>query len=278
LSTDSSLAFHSSIRRKFERRTTSTSRRSTITDHQRKERERAADISSDAAHDAAKHIDKAQDSFVKDEAKAAEKQDKQYQKAAKDDDAADANERMRKADKKFAERDLEANEKLGKGYDKAAKDLEHGEAKAKNRDPMTGAPGSHPVGTGVGTVAGAAAGAAAGSLAGPVGTAVGGLVGAIAGAAAGHSAGEAINPTVEEKYWSSAYGKEPYYDKKYSYDDYAPAYRAGYMGREEYRDLTWDEAEPRIASNWNTLRGKSSLEWKQARMASRAAWDRVENC
>ena len=42
-----------------------------------------------------------------------------------------------------------------------------------NRDPITKAPGAHPVGVGVGAAGGGAAGAAIGSLAGPVGTAVG---------------------------------------------------------------------------------------------------------
>ena len=43
-----------------------------------------------------------------------------------------------------------------------------------NRDPLTGAPGSHPIGTAAGAVAGGvAAGAAAGTVAGPVGTVVG---------------------------------------------------------------------------------------------------------
>jgi hypothetical protein len=42
-----------------------------------------------------------------------------------------------------------------------------------NRDPLTGAPGSHPVGTGLGAIAGgAAAGAATGTVAGPIGTVV----------------------------------------------------------------------------------------------------------
>ena len=50
-----------------------------------------------------------------------------------------------------------------------------------NRDPITGAPGSHPVGTGMGAAAGGAAGAAAGTIvAGPVGTVVGAVVGAVA--------------------------------------------------------------------------------------------------
>lgn len=82
-----------------------------------------------------------------------------------------------------------------------------------NRDPITAAPGAHPVGTGVGATAGGAAGGAAlgaagaaigaatGTvLGGPIGTAVGGAAGIIAGALAGGRAGkkvaEAANPTV----------------------------------------------------------------------------------
>ena len=64
-----------------------------------------------------------------------------------------------------------------------------------NPDPLTGAPGAHPVGTGLGAVSGAAAGASIGAAAGPVGAAVGTLVGAVAGALAGKGAAEAVNPT-----------------------------------------------------------------------------------
>ena len=52
-----------------------------------------------------------------------------------------------------------------------------------NRDPITGAPGAHPVGTGFGAVVGgAAAGAAAGTVAGPGGSLIGAAVGAVLGA------------------------------------------------------------------------------------------------
>ena len=63
----------------------------------------------------------------------------------------------------------------------------------KNRDPITGAVGSHPVGTGVGAVAGGiAAGAAAGTVAGPVGTAIGAAVGAVAGGLTGALIGQSV--------------------------------------------------------------------------------------
>src|SRR6188474_1753583 len=53
------------------------------------------------------------------------------------------------------------------------------ETRDMNRDPISGAPGSHPIGTGVGATGGAMAGAAVGAVGGPVGMAVGGAIGAI---------------------------------------------------------------------------------------------------
>jgi uncharacterized protein (TIGR02284 family) len=148
------------------------------------------------------------------------------------------------------------------------------EDKDLNRDPITDEPGSHPVGTGVGATGGAVAGAAAGAIGGPVGMAVGGVVGAVVGGLAGKAAAEAINPTAEEAHWRESYTREPYYEPGRSFDDYAPAYRMGVTGRTQYED--WDSAEPRLASEWESSRGGSSLSWPQAQPASRAAWDRVD--
>ncbi len=65
-----------------------------------------------------------------------------------------------------------------------------------NRDPITGEPRSHPIGTGAGAVVGGAgAGAAAGSAAGPVGTGIGAAAGAVVGGLAGKAAAEHFNPT-----------------------------------------------------------------------------------
>src|SRR5436190_23626440 len=85
-----------------------------------------------------------------------------------------------------------------------------------NRDPITGAPGAHPVGTGLGAAAGGmAAGAAVGSVAGPVGTAVGAAAGAVVGGLAGKGIAEMIDPTAEEAYWRENYTLQPYYEKGY---------------------------------------------------------------
>jgi hypothetical protein len=199
-----------------------------------------------------------------------------YQKdldnAAKDRDLAQAElarERM-KADEKFRTEEIKADKQF-------VKEVETAEDKAMNRDPITGSPGSHPVGTGVGTAGGMVAGAAVGTVAaGPLGTAVGGLVGALVGAAAGHSAGEAINPTVEETYWRDAYVREPYFNASHSFDDYAPAYRAGYMYRNDYRERSWEQAEPELQSSWEDQRSASRLRWEEAREAARAAWYRAD--
>ena len=83
--------------------------------------------------------------------------------------------------------------------------------KELNADPITGEPGSHPLGTGLGAVGGAAAGAAVGSVGGPLGTLVGGAVGAVVGGLAGSAVGEAIDPTVEDAYWRENYINQPYY-------------------------------------------------------------------
>ena len=144
-----------------------------------------------------------------------------------------------------------------------------------NRDPITGAPGAHPVGTGVGAAGGAMAGAAAGAIAGPVGAAVGLVAGGLAGGLGGKAVAESVNPTAEDAYWRSSYNRESYYEPGRSYDDYAPAYELGWSSRAGRND-SFDTIEPSLADEWATRRGNSTLDWPQARHASRAAWDRAD--
>jgi hypothetical protein len=148
---------------------------------------------------------------------------------------------------------------------------------SSNRDPITGAPGAHPVGVGVGAAAGGiAAGAAAGTLAaGPVGTAVGAAVGAVVGGLAGKAVAEHYDPTVEEQYWRSNFDREPYCRRGTSFDDYAPAYRIGGEARGRYGDRSFDDVEDDLAKEYQAARGQSRLEWDDARDATRAAWTRV---
>jgi hypothetical protein len=146
-----------------------------------------------------------------------------------------------------------------------------------NRDPITGAPGAHPVGTGVGAAAGGmAAGAAAGTLAaGPVGTLVGAAAGAIAGGLAGKAVAEHFDPTAEDAYWRENFEREPYFQNGMTYDDYGPAYRLGYESRSRYSGADFDEIDNDLMRDYENSRGKSRLSWDHAKHATRAAWNRV---
>ena len=146
-----------------------------------------------------------------------------------------------------------------------------------NRDPLTGAPGSHPVGTGVGAaLGGAAAGAAVGTVAGPVGTVAGAAVGAIVGGLAGKGVAEAIDPTSEATYWRENYKTRPY-AKDASFDDYGPAYGYGVSSYAKYPGRSFDDVESDLSRDWDNARGKSSLRWENARNATRDAWERLDN-
>lgn len=145
-----------------------------------------------------------------------------------------------------------------------------------NRDPLTGAPGSHPVGTGIGAVVGgAAAGAATGTVAGPVGTAVGAVVGAVVGGLAGKGVAEAIDPTSEHVYWSENFSGRDYVEKGSSFDDYGPAYDYGVDARGQYPGRGFDDVESDLSRDWTTRRGASSLSWERAKHAARDAWNRI---
>ena len=154
--------------------------------------------------------------------------------------------------------------------------------KELNADPITGEPGSHPVGTGLRAAGGAAAGAAVGSVGGPLGTLVGGAVGAVVGGLAGSAVGEAIDPTVEDAYWRENYINQPYYGTtKANYPDlnyerdYQQAYRLGYDNDAIYDpDVAFEEIEPELKVNWEKSRAESRLSWDEAKLASRDAWNR----
>ena len=144
-----------------------------------------------------------------------------------------------------------------------------------NLDPITKEPGAHPVGTGVGAaIGGAAAGAVAGTFGGPAGALVGAVAGAFAGGLGGKAAAESVNPTADDAYWARTYSGESYYEAGRPFDDYAPAYRLGASARSEYAG-TFDEAESRLATHWETQKDRSLLSWQQARAAAFAAWERA---
>ncbi len=145
-----------------------------------------------------------------------------------------------------------------------------------NPDPLTGEPGSHPVGTGVGTTGGGITGAAIGAaVAGPVGAAVGAVVGGVAGAYSGRGVAEAVNPTVEDAYWRENHGRQEWASANTSYDDYASAYRTGYEGVGKYGGRQYDEIEGDLARDYEKNDANPAIPWDRARPAVKAAWHRV---
>lgn len=143
-----------------------------------------------------------------------------------------------------------------------------------NRDPITGAPGAHPVGVGVGTASGATVGAVVGSFAGPVGTAVGAAVGGVVGGLSGKGVAESVNPTVEDAYWREHYSSRPYVKAGAPYQEYQAAYRHGWEGHGRYGELNWEKAEPRMRDDWQHS-GDTGVDWAKASPAARDAWDRL---
>ena len=149
-----------------------------------------------------------------------------------------------------------------------------------NLDPITGEPGAHPVGTGVGAAGAGTIGTVVGAVVGgPVGAAIGAVVGSVAGGLAGKSAAEKINPTVEDDYWRNNHTSQPYFDKAHDYNDYQPAYQAGYEGYGRYgaTGRTYDDAEPDLRSDYEKDIGGAGLAWDKAKYATKDAWHRVAN-
>jgi hypothetical protein len=161
-------------------------------------------------------------------------------------------------------------------HDYTRKTTHAGKEDPLNRDPITGEPGAHPVGTGVGAAGGAATGVALGAAAGPAGMAIGGVLGAVAGGLAGNAVAEGIDPTAEDAYWSEKYRDEPYYEDDYDYPDYEPAYRMGYQSYGRHQGHRFEDRESELSRTWNEHRGSSRLEWEQARPAAQAGWHRVQ--
>jgi len=145
-----------------------------------------------------------------------------------------------------------------------------------NPDPITGAPGSHPVATGVGAAAAGAAGAAIGSIVPGIGTAIGGAVGAVVGAVgggyAGKAVGEAIDPTGTDDYWRENYKSRDYVKGDVDYDRYRPAYQYGASLAD--RSNTPDFDEKAVRSEWESNAANKGLDFETAKGAIRDEFNR----
>jgi hypothetical protein len=146
----------------------------------------------------------------------------------------------------------------------------------ENRDPLTGEHGAHPVGVGIGAAAaGAAIGAAMATVAGPIGAVVGAAVGAVAGGLVGKDVAELADPTAEGAWWRENWTTRDYVSPSASYEDYGPAYIYGVEVFVRDPSRSFDELDDDLAAGWQQARGNSRLEWGDARVPARDAWERV---
>jgi len=147
----------------------------------------------------------------------------------------------------------------------------------RNADPITDAPGSHPIETGIGAaLGGTASGMAIGAIGGPVGAVIGGIVGgAVAGGLAGKGVGELIDPTTEDTWLREYFGSRNDHKKGVTHERYRDAYRYGLASAGAHDGRRFEDVETDLRSGWEGNRGTSNLAWDDARDAVRHAFDRT---
>jgi len=148
---------------------------------------------------------------------------------------------------------------------------------SRNPDPITDAPGSHPIETGVGAaLGGAATGAAMGAVGGPIGAVIGGIVGgAVAGGLAGKGIGELIDPTTEDNWLREYHSTESNKVVGSTPDTYRSAYRYGMSSTDRYQGKRFEDVESDLKTNWNKYDNRGDMSWDQARGAVRHAFDKT---
>jgi hypothetical protein len=100
--------------------------------------------------------------------------------------------------------------------------------------------------------------------------------GAPFGGAGGRGIADMLDPAGEEAYWRENFATQPYYVAGCTYDDYHPAYRAGWEGRARYEGHRFQDVERELQADYERRRGASRLDWTQSREAARAAWNRFD--
>jgi hypothetical protein len=146
---------------------------------------------------------------------------------------------------------------------------------SRNPDPITDAPGSHPIEAGIGAaVAGAASGLAVGVVAGPLAAAVGAAVGAVAGGFLGKGVGEMIDPTTEDNWLRDHFESFNYPEDDETFETYEPAYRYGGQVEAKYGDAGWDAIVDDVENDWAQSEGYPGMKWPKARPAVKNSYER----
>ena len=148
----------------------------------------------------------------------------------------------------------------------------------RNPDPLTAAPGSHPIETGIGAVlGGVGSGLAVGTLTGgPIGAVIGAIVGgAAAGGLAGKGVGELIDPTTEDN-WIRGYlhGEKPA-PTEAQLAAQRRAFRFGLAAQARHSGKMFREVEADLRRGWEE--SGETLPWGEVYDSVRVAFDRTIN-
>jgi hypothetical protein len=146
----------------------------------------------------------------------------------------------------------------------------------RNPDPITDAPGAHPIEAGIGAaVVGAASGLALSAVAGPVAAAVGAAVGAVAGGYVGKGVGELIDPTTEDTWLRDHFDSFTYPEDADTFEIYEPAYRYGGHVEAKHGDAGWDAIVDDVEKDWAQSEGYPGMKWPKARDAVKDSYERT---
>jgi hypothetical protein len=81
----------------------------------------------------------------------------------------------------------------------------------------------------------------------------------------------------EEEYWREHHSEQPYAKKEFSFEHYAPAYRAGAEAVQKYPGKSFEEIEDDVALDYQRHRVGAALPWDHARHAVHAAWAKLSH-
>ena len=107
-------------------------------------------------------------------------------------------------------------------------------------------------------------------------------VGTLAGAGVeranpGSSIADAIDPDDYAAYWRERFTAQPMFLADFLWDDYEPAYRLGYDTWSSYASRDDERANVELERRWEDARGRSRLEWVEARYAVHDAWHALDH-
>lgn len=146
---------------------------------------------------------------------------------------------------------------------------------SRNPDPITNAPGSHPIETAVGAaIGGAASGFAVGMAGGPVGAVVGAIVGgAAAGGLAGKGVGELIDPTTEDNWIREALRGESDNPTEEEMAAARRAFRYGLAAQSRFPGRAFRDVEDDLRAGWEA--SGEATPWRKVWKSARAGFGRT---